>query len=87
MSLHGEPAAEGRQSGIDPLQVFRDVRPHGDLVHVRNGVSRHVILRVLMGMYRYHDGSPRSGGAITWQVKTGWPVDHGQNDPSRYPEK
>src|SRR3546814_12779829 len=63
----GAPA-EGRQGGIDPLQVLDDGRSHPDTVQVGDGIGGHGGLLVVSVMRPARRLAPRSGALRPWSI-------------------
>src|SRR3546814_19477516 len=60
--------AEGRQGGIDPLQVLDDGRSHPDTVQVGDGIGGHGGLLVVSVMRPARRLAQRSGALRTWSI-------------------
>src|SRR3546814_9981365 len=63
----GAPA-EGRQGGIDPLQVLDDGRSHPDTVQVGDGIGGHGGLLVVSVMRPARRLAQRSGALRPWSI-------------------
>src|SRR3546814_3941861 len=60
--------AEGRQGGIDPLQVLDDGRSHPDTVQVGDGIGGHGGLLVVSVMRPARRLAQRSGALRPWSI-------------------
>src|SRR3546814_938713 len=60
--------AEGRQGGIDPLQVLDDGRSHPDTVQVGVGIGGHGGLLVVSVMRSARRLAQRSGALRPWSI-------------------
>src|SRR3546814_10736639 len=62
--------AEGRQGGIDPLQVLDDGRSHPDTVQVGDGIGGHGGLLVVSVMRPARRLAQRSGALRPWSIRS-----------------